>query len=62
MDPRHVQDFNSMRQYGYEPGPISPDFGIEITNALNAQHGRGWQKKLKNLLSLAFASNQMTFF
>jgi hypothetical protein len=41
MDPRHVQDFNTMRQYGYEPGPISPEFGMEITNALNAQHGRG---------------------
>ncbi len=34
-----------MRQYGYEPGPISPEFGIEITNALNAQQGRGRAKK-----------------
>jgi len=41
MDPRHVQDFNSMRQFGYEPAPISPEFGYEITNALNATQGRG---------------------
>ena len=41
MDPRHVQDFNSMRQFGYEPAPISPEFGYDITNALNATQGRG---------------------
>lgn len=41
MDPRHVQDFNSMRQFGYEPALISPEFGYEITNALNATQGRG---------------------
>ncbi|XP_070501731.1 synaptopodin-2 isoform X2 [Chironomus tepperi] len=41
MDPRHVQDFNSMRQFGYEPAPMSPEFGIELCNALNAPNGKG---------------------
>lgn len=42
MDPRHVQDFNSMRQFGYEPAaPMSPDFGLELCNALNAPNGKG---------------------
>jgi hypothetical protein len=41
MDPRHVQDFNSMRQFGYEPAPMSPEFGLELCNALNAPNGKG---------------------
>lgn len=42
MDPRHVQDLNSMRhQYGYEPSPMSPEFGYELVNALNAPKGKG---------------------
>jgi hypothetical protein len=41
MDPRHVQDFNSMRQFGYEPAPMSPEFGLELVNALNAPQGKG---------------------
>lgn len=42
MDPRHVQDFNSLRQYGYEQlPPMSPEFGIELVNALNAPKGKG---------------------
>lgn len=51
MDPRHVQDFNSMRQFGYEPAPISPEFGYEITNALNATQGRG--KKIFSIEKLS---------
>jgi hypothetical protein len=41
MDPRHVQDMNSMRQFGYEPAPMSPEFGYELVNALNAPNGKG---------------------
>lgn len=41
MDPRHVQDFNTMRQFGYEPAPMSPEFGFELVNALNAPEGKG---------------------
>ncbi|CRL07265.1 CLUMA_CG020244, isoform B [Clunio marinus] len=41
MDPRHVQDLNSIRQYGYEPAPMSPEFGYELVNALNAPKGKG---------------------
>lgn len=41
MDPRHVQDFNTMRQFGYEPAPISPEYGLELANALNAPNGKG---------------------
>jgi hypothetical protein len=41
MDPRHVQDLNTMRQYGYDPTPMSPEFGKEIANALNAPKGKG---------------------
>jgi hypothetical protein len=42
MDPRHVQDLNSsMLQYGYEPSPMSPEFGYELVNALNAPQGKG---------------------
>lgn len=44
MDPRHVQDCNSARaQYGYEqqPAPMSPEFGHELVNALNAPQGKG---------------------
>jgi len=41
MDPRHVQDFQSMRQFGYEAPPMSPEFGIELCNALNAPNGKG---------------------
>lgn len=42
MDPRHVQDMNSMRnQYGYEAAPMSPEFGYELVNALNAPKGKG---------------------
>lgn len=42
MDPRHVQDMNTTRhQYGYEPSPMSPEFGYELVNALNAQTGKG---------------------
>lgn len=44
MDPRHVQDCNSMRgQYGYEQqaAPMSPEFGAELVNALNAPKGKG---------------------
>lgn len=41
MDPRHVQDLNSMRQFGYEPTPMSPEFGYELVNALNAPKGKG---------------------
>lgn len=42
MDPRHVQDQNSInRQYGYEPSPMSPEFGYELVNALNAPQGKG---------------------
>lgn len=42
MDPRHVQDMNSMRNtYGYEASPMSPEFGYELVNALNAQTGKG---------------------
>jgi hypothetical protein len=43
MDPRHVQDMNSMRnQYGYDNNaPQSPEFGYELVNALNAPQGKG---------------------
>lgn len=44
MDPRHVQDCNSVRaQYGYDqqPAPMSPEFGHELVNALNAPQGKG---------------------
>lgn len=43
MDPRHVQDANSMRhQYGYDAAaPMSPEFGYELVNALNAPNGKG---------------------
>lgn len=42
MDPRHVQDQNSINlQYGYEPSPMSPEFGYELVNALNAPQGKG---------------------
>ena len=41
MDPRHVQDFNSMKQFGYEHPPMSPEFGMELCNALNAPNGKG---------------------
>lgn len=42
MDPRHVQDMNTMRsQFGYEPSPMSPEFGYELVNALNAPSGKG---------------------
>lgn len=41
MDPRHVQDLNSMRQFGYEPSAMSPEFGYELVNALNAPKGKG---------------------
>lgn len=48
MDPRHVQDLNSMRhEYGYgDAAPMSPEFGYELVNALNATKGRGesWSK------------------
>lgn len=43
MDPRHVQDLKSMsNQYGYDAAaPMSPEFGYELVNALNATQGRG---------------------
>ncbi|KAG5673133.1 hypothetical protein PVAND_003205 [Polypedilum vanderplanki] len=42
MDPRHVQDFNSMRQFGYEQiAPMSPEFGLELCNALNSSNEKG---------------------
>ncbi|CAO1441247.1 unnamed protein product [Diamesa serratosioi] len=42
MDPRHVQDMNTMsNQIGYEAAPMSPEFGYEIVNALNATKGKG---------------------
>jgi hypothetical protein len=41
MDPRHVQDINSMRQFGYECPPMSPEYGLELCNALNAPNGKG---------------------
>lgn len=44
MDPRHVQDCNTIRaQYGYDqqPAPMSPEFGYELVNALNAPNGKG---------------------
>jgi hypothetical protein len=54
MDPRgHVHDIQSMRQYGYEPSPMSPEFGIELVNALNAPKGKG-RVRLSNLLIFSF--------
>lgn len=42
MDPRHVQDLNSMnKQFGYEPSAMSPEFGYELVNALNSPTGKG---------------------
>jgi hypothetical protein len=42
MDPRgHVHDYQSSRSCGYEPAPMSPEFGIELVNALNAPKGKG---------------------
>lgn len=43
MDPRHVQDFNTVRQqYGYDqPAPMSPEFGHVLIDALNAPKGKG---------------------
>lgn len=58
MDPRHVQDMNSMsHQIGYEPAPMSPEFGYEIVNALNATKGKGILLKnafIKYKLSIMF--------
>lgn len=45
MDPRHVQDFNTVRnQQGYQdyqPAPMSPEFGHVLVDALNAPKGKG---------------------
>lgn len=43
MDPRHVQDANSMKQFGYEPTPMSPEYGHELVNALNSSNTKGCQ-------------------
>lgn len=51
MDPRHVQDMNTMStQVGYEAAPMSPEFGYEIVNALNATKGKGILTKSFKLL------------
>ena len=51
MDPRHVQDMNTMStQVGYEAAPMSPEFGYEIVNALNATKGKGNLIKSKTYL------------
>jgi hypothetical protein len=44
MDPRHVQDFNTVRNqqgYEYQPAPMSPEFGHVLVDALNAPKGKG---------------------
>ena len=38
-------------QYGYEAAPMSPEFGYELVNALNAPNGKG-EKLLSEILKI----------